>query len=63
MVAGEGGQGADVHMGVEEAAIHLHHAVVSLLCVLLVIEVQEANCLVGVDEFDVKDPDAEVGEA
>ena len=61
MVAGEGGQVVDVHVGVDEAALHLHHAVVSLLGVLLVIEVEEASCLVGVDEVDVKDVDA--GEA
>ena len=48
---------------VDEAALHLHHAVISLLCVLLVIEGEEASCVVGVDEVDVKDPDVEVVEA
>ena len=37
MVSGEGGQKVDVHMGVDEAALHPHHTVVSLLCILLVI--------------------------
>ena len=31
-------QVVDVHMGVDEAALHLHHVVVSILCILLVIE-------------------------
>ena len=55
MVAGEGVQVVEVHVGVDEAALHLHHAVVSLRCVLLVIEEEEASCLVGVGEVDVKD--------
>ena len=46
-------------MGVDEAALHLHHCVISLLCVLLVVEGEEANCLVGVDEVDVQDLDEE----
>ena len=44
VVAREGGQVVDVHVGVDEAALNLHHAVVSL-CVLLVIEEEEAICL------------------
>ena len=63
MVAGEGGQVVDVHVGVDEAALHLHHAVVCLLYVLLVVEEEEASCLVGVDEVGVKDLDAEGREA
>ena len=63
MVAGEGGQIVEVHVGVDEAALHLHHAVVSLLCILLVVEEEEASCLVGVDETDVKDLDGEAREA
>ena len=46
--AWEGGQFVVVHMGVDEAALHLHHIVVSLLCILLVIEEEEVSCLVGV---------------
>ena len=49
-------------MGVDEAAFHLHHIVVSLLCILLVIE-EEASCLVGVGEVNVQNHDGEVGEA
>ena len=46
----------DVLMGVDEAA--LHHIVVSLLCILLVIEEEEASCpLVGVDKVDVQIPE------
>ena len=45
MVAGEGRQVVDVHMDVDEAALHLYHTVVSLLCILLVIEEEEASCL------------------
>ena len=48
-------------MGVDEAA--LHHIVVSLLCILLVIEEKEVSCLVGVGEVDVQRHDGEVGEA
>ena len=44
VVAREGGQVVKVHVGVDEAALHLHHAVVSL-CVLLVIEEEEAICV------------------
>ena len=62
MVAGEGRQVVDVHMDVDEAALHLHHTVVSLLCILHVIE-EEASCLVGVGEVDVQSHDGEVGEA
>jgi hypothetical protein len=63
VVAGEDRQVVDVHMDVDEAALHLHHTVVSLLCIILVIEEQEASCLVGVDEVDVQNHDGEVGEA
>ena len=63
VVAREGGQVVDVHVGVDEAALHLHHTVVSLLCVLFVIEEEEASCLVGVDETDVKDLNGEAREA
>ena len=56
MVAGEGRQVVDVHMGVDEAALHLHHTVVGLLCILLAIEEKEVSCLVGVDEVDVQTP-------
>ena len=47
-------------MGVDEAA--LHHIVVSLLCILLVIEEEEVSCLVGVGEVDVQNHDGEDGE-
>ena len=62
-LAGEGGQVVDVLMDVDEAALHLHHIVVSLLCILLVIEEEEASCLVGVEEVDVQNHDGEFGEA
>ena len=39
-------------MGVDEAA--LHHIVVSLLCILLVIEEEEVSCLAGVVEVEVQ---------
>ena len=55
-------QVVDVHMGVDEAALHLHHVVVSLLCILLIIEKVEVSCLVGVVEVDVKNHDGEDGE-
>ena len=45
------------------AALHLHHTVVSLLCILLVIVEEKASCLVGVDEDNVQNHDGEVGEA
>ena len=45
MVTGEGGQVVDVHVGVDEAALHVHHAVVCLLYILLVIEEEEAICV------------------
>ena len=57
LVAGEGRQVVDVHMDVDEAALHLYHTVVSLLCILL------ASCLVGIGEVDVQRHDGEVGEA
>ena len=63
MVSGEGRQVVDVHMDVDEAALQLHHTVGSLLCILLVIEEEEASCLVGVGEVDVKHLDAQVREA
>ena len=49
-------------MGVDEAALHLHHIVVSLLCILLIIEEEEVSCLVGVGEVDVQNHDGEDGE-
>ena len=49
-------------MGVDEAALHLHHVVVSLLCILLVIEEEEVSCLLGVGEVDVQNHDGEDGE-
>ena len=49
-------------MDVDEAALHLHHIVVSLLCILLVIEEEEVSCLVGVGEVDVQNHDGEDGE-
>ena len=52
----------DVLMGVDEAVLHLHHFVVSLLCTLPNIEEEEASCLVGVVEVDVHNHDGEVGE-
>ena len=63
VVAGEGGQVVDVHKGVEETALHLHNTVVSLLWIFLVVEEDEASCLVGINEVDVKNPDVEAGEA
>ena len=63
MVAGEGRQVVDVHIDIDEAALHLHHTVVSLLCILLAIKEEEASCLVEVDEVDTQNHDGEVGEA
>ena len=63
---GKGGQVVDVFMDVNNAAPHLHHTVVSLLCILLVKknEKEEASCLVGIfDEVGVQNLDGEVGEA
>ena len=60
--AGEGGQVLDVLMDVDEAALHLHHIVVSLLCILLINEEEEVSCLVGVVEVDVQNHDGEDGE-
>ena len=51
-VAGEGGQVLDVLM--DEAALHLHHIVVSLLCILPIIKEEEVSCLGGVDEVDIQ---------
>ena len=50
-------------MGADGAALHLHQIVFSLLCILLVIEEEEASCLVGVEEVDVQNHDGEFGEA
>ena len=41
-------------MDVDEAALHLHHIVLSLLCILLIIEEEEVSCLVRVVEVDVQ---------
>ena len=49
-------------MDVDEAVLHLHHFVVSLLCTLPNIEEEEASCLAGVVEVDVHNLDGEVGE-
>ena len=62
MIAWEGGQVVDVLMDVDEAALHLHHIVVSLLCILLIIEKEDVSCLVGVLEVDVQNHDGEDGE-
>ena len=43
--AGEGGQVVDVQISMDEAALHLHHIVVSLLCILLVIEKRKSAVL------------------
>ena len=48
-------------MGVDEAALHVHH-IVGLLCILIAIEEEEVSCLVGVDEVDVQNHDGEDGE-
>ena len=53
--------GSFLEINYDEAAPHLHH--ISLLCILLPIEEEEASCLVGVDEVDVQNHDGEVGEA
>ena len=47
---------------VDEAALPLHHIVVSLLYILPIIEEEEVNCLGVVDEVDVQNHDGEVGE-
>ena len=57
---GEGGQ--VVLMYVDEAALPLHRIVVSLLCILLIIEKEDVSCLVGVLEVDVQNHDGEDGE-
>ena len=54
MDTGEVWQVVDVLMNVDEAVLHLHHFVVSLLCTLSNIEEEEASCLVGVVEVDVQ---------
>ena len=46
----------------DEAALPLHHIVVSLLCILLIIKEEEVSCLVGVVEVDVQNHDHEDGE-
>ena len=50
----EEGQVLDVLMDVDEAALHLHRIVVSLLCILLINEEEEVSCLVRVVEVDVQ---------
>ena len=62
MDTGEVWQVVDVLMNVDEAVLHLHHFVVSLLCTLSNIEEEEASCLVGVVEVDVQNHDGEDGE-
>ena len=42
LVAGERRQVVDVHMDVDEAALHLYHTVVSLLCILLAMKSKSA---------------------
>ena len=49
-------------MDVDEAALPLYHIVVSLLCILPIIEEEEVSCLVGVVEVDVQNHDGEDGE-
>ena len=56
------GQVLDVPMDVNEAALHLHHIVVSILYILLVTEEEKVSCLVGVVEVDVQNHDGEDGE-
>ena len=41
-------------MDVDEAGLHLHHIIVSLLSILLIIEEEEVGFLVGVVEVDVQ---------
>ena len=41
-------------MDLDEAALHLHHIVVGLLCIHLIIEEEEVSCLVGVVEVDIQ---------
>ena len=48
-------------MDLDEAALHLHHIVVGLLCIHLIIEEEEVSCL-GVGEVDVQNHDGEDGE-
>ena len=49
-------------MDVDETPLPLHHIVVSLLCILPIIEEEEVSCLGGVDEVDVQNHDGEDGE-
>ena len=49
-------------MDVDETALPLHHIVVSLFCILPIIEEEEVSCLVGVVEVDVQNHDGENGE-
>ena len=49
-------------MDVDETALPLHHIVVSLFCILPIIEEEEVSCLVGVVEVDVRNHDGEDGE-
>ena len=62
MDTGEVWQVVDVLMSVDEAVLHLHHFVVSLLCTLLNIEEEAVSCLLGVIEVDVQTRDGDVGE-
>ena len=52
----------DVLMNVDEAALHLHHIVVGLLCIHLIIEEEELSCLVGFVEVEVQNHNGEDGE-
>ena len=56
------GQVVDLLMDVDDAALPLHHIVVSFLCILLIIEEEEVSCLVGIVEVDVQNHDGEDGE-
>ena len=49
-------------MNVDEAALHLHHIVVNLLCIHLFIKEEEVSCLSGVVEVDIQNHDGEDGE-
>ena len=63
VVAGEGRQVVHVHVGVDQAALHLDNSVVDALGGIFVVEEQEASCLVGAAEVDVEDLDAQLGDA
>ena len=49
-------------MDVDETALSLHHIVVSLFCILPIIEEEEVSCLVGVVGVDVQNHDGEDSE-